>query len=553
MKKLLGIVLAVAMLFTLVISVPVSAEAENVALGKPVYAILNGGVAADANYWKPEFLTDGLAQDTTNGNALGWAFGTLKELGAETNVSAYIDLGAVYSVNSAVVVPMAWSSAATYPGAYEIHVSTDMVNWTKVGETGAGPKEGNAVYNFDAIEAQFVCLKATAANGVWADDYFNYNGFGDLQIFGTKVKDSDKSLHVYKNYTGDLVTVPPASAEEALGAPTVWTGHTSGSLEWKFTFNTDVSFFALNFPLSWGNYGAPLKFTLSKESDGTVVAEKTMKRFGDGGFSIDFGKAIPAGQYVLSVAITDDTLAKEGEYAFYNVIGHANGMLDEEYCLNTNGTDIEEAGAVEFYSFDNGRGFIKLGEEVQPATEPAGEYTYNNASFDSFFVNDVLNFGKDDGAASDKLDEVDRTVDGSDGSVTKLVLRGWIGFAEEIESFGYQVNGKNVFGDFAATTEDAVKKAGGENASRFQIEIDASALKGTNKIVAVVKLTNGAIVKLDETLVATGPATPPNTSFTFIGVPEEVPATGDMTVAMFAVIAVLAMGAAVVFMKKRAF
>ena len=35
--------------------------------------------------------------------------------------------------------------------------------------------------------------------------------------------------------------------------------------------------------------------------------------------------------------------------------------------------------------------------------------------------------------------------------------------------------------------------------------------------------------------------------------PETVPQTGDATVAMFAVIAVLAMGAAVVFMKKRAF
>ena len=35
--------------------------------------------------------------------------------------------------------------------------------------------------------------------------------------------------------------------------------------------------------------------------------------------------------------------------------------------------------------------------------------------------------------------------------------------------------------------------------------------------------------------------------------PESVPQTGDMTVVMFAVIAVLAMGAAVVFMKKRAF
>ena len=43
------------------------------------------------------------------------------------------------------------------------------------------------------------------------------------------------------------------------------------------------------------------------------------------------------------------------------------------------------------------------------------------------------------------------------------------------------------------------------------------------------------------------PATQPSTE------PETQPQTGDAAVAMFAVIAVLAMGAAVVFMKKRAF
>ena len=198
--------------------------------------------------------------------------------------------------------------------------------------------------------------------------------------------------------------------------------------------------------------------------------------------------------------------------------------------------------------------------ETQPGTEPAADYTYKNASFDSCYVDDLLNFGivfdgepNSDGHASEKLDQKNRTVEDPDGNVKKLVLRGWIGFEEEIESFGYQLNGKNVFGDFAAATEDAVKGAGGPNASRFQIEIDATQLKGTNKIVAIVKLANGVVVKIDESLEATGPATPPNTSFTFAGVAEEVPATGDMTVAMFAVIAVLAMGAAVVFMKKRAF
>ena len=77
----------------------------------------------------------------------------------------------------------------------------------------------------------------------------------------------------------------------------------------------------------------------------------------------------------------------------------------------------------------------------------------------------------------------------------------------------------------------------------------------------VVKLANGAVVKIDDTLQTTGPATPPNTSFTFVGVedsqpatqPETQPQTGDAVVAMIAVIAVLAMGAAVVFSKKRAF
>lgn len=207
---------------------------------------------------------------------------------------------------------------------------------------------------------------------------------------------------------------------------------------------------------------------------------------------------------------------------------------------------------------------ITLPEDSAPVDE--SEYHYVNASFDSFYVNDVLNFGEPDGAASDKLDARGRTVDGSDGSVSKFTLRGWIGFEEEIESFGYQINGKDpVYGDFKAATEDDVRGAGGENALRFQIEIDATQLKGTNNIVMVVKLANGAVVKIDDTLQATGPATPPNTSFTFVGVedsqpatqpetqPETQPQTGDAEVAMIAVIAVLAIGAAVVFSKKRGF
>ncbi len=197
-------------------------------------------------------------------------------------------------------------------------------------------------------------------------------------------------------------------------------------------------------------------------------------------------------------------------------------------------------------------------EETQPVTEPETQpanYELHGASFDTIYVNDVMNFGQDDGAASDKLDGVGRTIDGSDGSVQTIRIRGWIGFESEIDELGYQINGKNTFGDYKVAPEAAVTDPanGGQYATRFDMTIDVSNLKGTNKIVAVAKLADGTIVKIDENVSANGAGTTPNTSFTYIGPADENAQTGDMTVAMFAVIAVLALGAAVVFAKKRAF
>ena len=191
---------------------------------------------------------------------------------------------------------------------------------------------------------------------------------------------------------------------------------------------------------------------------------------------------------------------------------------------------------------------------TEPETEPAN-YELHGASFDTIYVNDVMNFGKEDGKASEKLDEVGRKIDGSDGSVQTIRIRGWIGFETEIAELGYQINGKNTFGDYKVAPEAAVVDPanGGQYATRFDMTIDVSNLKGTNKIVAVAKLADGTIVKIDENVSANGAGTTPNTSFTYVGPAEENVTTGDMTVAMFAVIAVLALGAVVVFSKKRAF
>ncbi|MBR7077633.1 MAG: LamG domain-containing protein [Clostridia bacterium] len=200
------------------------------------------------------------------------------------------------------------------------------------------------------------------------------------------------------------------------------------------------------------------------------------------------------------------------------------------------------------------------------------DYTVKGSSFDTLIVNDVINFnepsenGMIDGEASKKLDLHNRTVDGSDGSVTTITLRGWVGFDKAINQFGVKINDTVTYDDgFKAETGQDVINAGGEFASRFAINIDPTTLTGTNRIVAVVKLANGVVVELDGQEHENGAGKTANTGFTYVGVAggenpgenpggtEQPPVTGDATVSIFAIIVVLALCAALVLSKKRSF
>ena len=122
-----------------------------------------------------------------------------------------------------------------------------------------------------------------------------------------------------------------------------------------------------------------------------------------------------------------------------------------------------------------------------------------NHSFDTFFVNDEMYF-PEDGGAGDKLAAQNNTVEFELGAAhNSMSLRGWIGFAQPIASFGYYVDTYTyIWGEFAQATEDGVKAAGGEHASRFKIDTDISALMGEHKVGYVVKLEDGTVVLLME-------------------------------------------------------
>ncbi len=125
-----------------------------------------------------------------------------------------------------------------------------------------------------------------------------------------------------------------------------------------------------------------------------------------------------------------------------------------------------------------------------------------NHSFDTFYVNGSMYFPVD-GGAGDKLTAQNNTLTfGAEDAHDSLALRGWIGFDQAIDSFGYFIdNYTMVYGEFKAATEDDVLAAGGANASRFQIDVPLADLEaGVHMIGFVAKLADGTVVRLRENL-----------------------------------------------------
>ena len=124
-------------------------------------------------------------------------------------------------------------------------------------------------------------------------------------------------------------------------------------------------------------------------------------------------------------------------------------------------------------------------------------------SFDTFYVNGSMYF-EADGGAGDKLTAINNTIAFDVGEAHEsLSLRGWVGFNQAIDQFGYFIDDPRaqVFDEFKTATEDGVLAAGGANASRFQIDVPLTDLEaGVHMIGFVAKLADGTVVRLRENL-----------------------------------------------------
>ena len=181
--------------------------------------------------------------------------------------------------------------------------------------------------------------------------------------------------------------------------------------------------------------------------------------------------------------------------------------------------------------------------------------------------------------------EEDGTLDTAKYSGLTYGMYGWVAVNNTIEKIGYVIDGVAHFDGYCAVSNaetgvvDAAKANGireeflGEGtpgAKRFTVTVPLNLVSGTQNVGIILKLADGTMMNLNspgmnntflaisnfEDLVPgdTQPATDELPIVTDEPVTDEpAPQTGDAAVAMFAVVLVAAMGAAVVFAKKRAF
>ncbi len=120
------------------------------------------------------------------------------------------------------------------------------------------------------------------------------------------------------------------------------------------------------------------------------------------------------------------------------------------------------------------------------------------------------------GGATAKLDAVGRILNGS-VSMTQLTFKGWIGFEEDIEAFGYQIdNNAPIFGNFMISPEAAVRyeENGRAKAQRYAVNIPVSGLRGDHQIAVVVKV-NGTVVRIDGDILMAETLPSTDTSLTY--------------------------------------
>lgn len=551
MKKLLALVIAVAIAVVMFV-VPAAAEDD-------YERVLSYTGGASVGLW--------LKDDNVNGTEKAVIFNAasaFRRLGIPQYWASNGSNGALVTFKAEVfnyVTDYATSVAGT-PLFTETVNPTGDVEKGILFDMGKDLPKGEYVFRFTIVGGDDSYLVLPAVATAYSNVRLNYTG----GVFGFYVDFVEKGL---ANYFNRISTM--ADADEVMETVLCPKGgnpvdvKVSGDMGIKLTIPEGYklrTFIGLNSP-TWGNAsgeGSDVKVEVFAWNEdyatsigGTVLASCEVTGHPDNNNLVcELDKDVPAGTYLAVFSAT-------GEKSIGFWCGTDLGAADAIFVNgasnpNCPGMNYRLVVLPEEGNAGTGEGENENGEIVDFDSEKSFQI---GQSLDAILWNGGAINTPGDGKARANLDsylEADGTLDVAKYNGETIGFQGWVVFRKAIAQFGYMIGNTVVFDDsFTVQPEPGLAAAVGgifpnEDCSgvlRFLITVPLANTEGKT-VVAVAKLADGTIVKLnsasihdrDTTVRMTGP---------------ENAKTGDATVATFAVIAVLAMGAAVVFMKKKAF
>ncbi len=189
MKKMFSFVIALIVIASLTI-VPAMAEDTNLALGKTAVceapeatnvASLEGNV-----FFSYTYLTDGEVPvwDGVSAVPICWYGAAVTQ---DAVITITIDLESIYALKQVALAPAGFLEGQNMPSDYEVLVSKDNSQWTKVGEESGitGAQSQKFVYN-TTEEARYVKISITKVSSVQDANYY-YVGLGEIEVLGGPV------------------------------------------------------------------------------------------------------------------------------------------------------------------------------------------------------------------------------------------------------------------------------------------------------------------------------------------------------------------------------
>ncbi|MBR5059897.1 MAG: discoidin domain-containing protein [Clostridia bacterium] len=574
MKKIISFAIAAIMLLSVfgainfAAPVKASAESTNLALNKPVDEELGDGVDSWSNngMWGIENINDGNDLSTyVHGETEthGWYI-VKNDFEGDMDTSAIIDLQSVYDVCRILVEPEFHFLGMKFPNTYDVYVSADGSNWTKVfSEAGrSGYMTHGRLIEFEAIPTRYVKVTVIRGNDIVPDDGVDNNqfaGIGEIKVYDTYVSGNvakDKTCKEYLDPTEQAGGITTSFSVDFNG---LWRDDalTGGGATYEFGKN---AYNMLGWIVVAQQEEATIKAIIDLHNVYTINKINLLPMaWTDSAETGDNGWFMPN---TYDILVSEDgetwTTVYHGENeSAAGTSGAAKEItfsaINAQYVVLDvlKGTDHRSKG-----DFWTGLGEIEVYGELKKAAPPVIEGLRDfdkekgdALSYDTIFVNDVnVAEGNDETTG---VPAVKQLIDGSKGDVNTIAMRGWFGNKNsEIESYGYQIDdGEPIYGDFVVDEgdNDNIIAAGGE--SRFVVKVDVSGMTDgrTHTIRVVAKLKNGEIVKLNRNdkdrdvfvnykaqLVERPPVTP----------------TGDVSIAVFVV---AACAIALVVLKKKVF